>query len=172
MLRYLAFFSFVVCAVLFVTCGDGPSTAESTPTAETGTAVPRVGLPVFGAAAQDLAFQGIVEGTMTDADSSCSWFHGSSAQKGRYQVLLQGMVGGARHSLRIVINDYQGPGDYSWDGVPGSGPEVTVEVDSKEKGHATVFVADPGDNGEIEATITAPNQGRITGLFQCAGIPK
>lgn len=159
-------------AFALVSCGDGPAKLEPTPTEDTSTAVVPVGLPVFGLATQELTFQGIVEGVLTDADTSCSWFHGSATTRGRYQVLLQGMVGGTRHSLRIIVNDYQGPGDYSWDGVPGSGPEVTVEIDSKEKGHATVFVADPGDNGEISATITSPNQGRITGLFQCAGVPK
>ncbi|MEO8541126.1 MAG: hypothetical protein ABI577_15395 [bacterium] len=161
-------------ALLLGACGDGPTQAPTpTPTpASDRSDVEPVGLPVLGPAVQQLTFVGIVEGTLEDADASCAWFHGSSPEKGRLQVLLQGFFGGARHSLRIVVNGYTGPGDYSWDGVPGSGPEVTIEVDSKEKGHATVFVADPGDGGEIEATITSPDQGRITGLFQCPGIPK
>ncbi len=153
-------------------CGDGPEApATATPTIDQ-TVVEPVGLPVFGPAAQELHFEGIVQGDLADADASCAWFRGSGPDKGRLQVLLQGLIEGQRHSLRIIVNGYTGPGDYSWDGVPGSGPEVTIEVDSREKGHATVFVADPGDGGEIEATITAPNQGRITGLFQCPGIPK
>jgi hypothetical protein len=159
---------------LLVSCGDGPDRpAAATPTPDYAyTPVEPVGLPVLGQATQELTFAGIVEGQLADADVSCAWFHGATPEKGRYQLLVQGFVGGARHSLRLVINGYKGPGDYSWDGVAGSGPEVTIEVDSKQKGYATVFVQDPGDSGEIEATITGPDQGRITGLFQCAGVPK
>ena len=163
----------LVVATALAACGDGPDSATPVATATIDqTAADPVGLPVFGPATQNLVFQGVVEGEMTDADTSCAWFRGSSPEKGRFQLLAQAFMSGQRHSIRLIINGYTGPGEYSWDGLPGSGPEVTIEVDSKQKGHAHVFVADPGDHGDLEGTISSPDQGRVTGQFQCPGIPK
>ncbi len=159
-------------ALTATACGDGPAAPPTvTPTVDQ-TPIEKTGLPVFGPADQNLLFQGVVEGQMTDSDASCAWLRGPTPEKGRFQMLFQAFMSGERHSVRVVINGYTGPGEYSWDGVPGSGPEVTVEVDSKQRGHAHVFVAEPGDNGDLEATISSPGQGRITGQFQCPGVPK
>ena len=154
-------------------CGDGP--AEPTPTPEPtadGTIAPVPGLPVLGQAPQDLEFVGLVNGIMTEASTTCAWFRGTTPENGRLQVALDGLVNGERHRLRIVINGYTGPGPYDWDGKPGSGPEVSIELDSKERGHATVNVDSPGGSGDIEGTLTSPNQGRIHGLWECPGIPR
>ena len=157
-----------VFGALLVGCGDGPDV----PPTEEPTNPPLIGVPVLGPASQEITFQGPVEGEMTDADASCAWAHGSTPEKGRYNLLLQGFFAGARHTLRVTVNGYTGPGDYSWDGVDGSGAEVTLEVDGKQKGHGTVFVEDPGDTGELDMIITTPDQGRVHGFFQCPGIPK
>ena len=171
-MRKLLLAGCLAAGLVLACCGDGPAPAPTaTPTIDQ-TPVERIGLPVFGPADQNLLFEGVIEGQMTESDASCTWFRGATPEKGRFQLLAQAYMSGARHSLRVVINGYTGPGEYSWDGVPGSGPEVTIEVDSKQKGHAHVFVAEPGDNGDLEATISSPDQGRITGQFQCPGIPK
>lgn len=153
-------------------CGDGSDAAPTATATIDQTAVDPVGIPVLGPALQNLVFQGVVTGEMKDSDASCAWFRGATPDKGRFQLLAQAFMSGQRHSIRLIINGYTGPGEYEWDGVPGSGPEVTIEVDSKQKGHAHVLVADPGDNGDLEATISSPDQGRVTGQFQCPGIPK
>jgi len=158
--------------VAVTACGDGrdPPPTE-TPTLE-GTAAPVPGLPVLGEAVQDLEFLGVLEGRMADASVSCAWFRGATPDKGRLQLAFDGLVSGARHRLRIIVNGYTGPGAYSWDGPPNPGPEVTAELDGNQVGHATIFVEEPGGSGDIEVTLTSPSQGRIQGLWQCPGVPR
>ncbi|MBK6560453.1 hypothetical protein [Candidatus Amarobacter glycogenicus] len=164
-----------VAAALFVPlvlagCGDGPTPPQPTPTVDS-TAGPVEGLPVLGPALQALEFAGVTTGAMSEANATCAWIHGTTAGSGRLQVTLDGMVDGARHRLRIIINGYDGPGVYEWDGAPGSGPEVSVDLDG-QKGHALVVVAPTGDAGEIEAALSNPYQGRIHGIWQCPGVPR
>jgi hypothetical protein len=122
-------------------------------------------------AIQELEFNGVVEGKMVEASASCAWLRDPAGGPGKFQMALRGLVGDTSHTLRVVVNEYDGPGDYSWDGVAGSGPEVNFEVDGKEKGHGTIFVDDTGI-GEMDVTITSPSQGRVHGLFECPGIPR
>lgn len=160
------------CAIVaFGGCGDGPEAPTETPTPE-GTPQPVQGLPVLGSAVQDLAFEGLVEGQMTEASTSCAWFRGATPDKGRLQLAFDGLVGPERHRLRVVVDGYTGPGAYSWDGPPNPGPEVTAELDGGQTGHVTIFVDEPGASGEIEVTLTSPNQGRISGLWSCPGVPR
>ncbi len=159
-------------AVPLLACGDGPDAPPTeTPTPE-GTAEPVQGLPVLGSAAQDLVFEGLAEGQMTEASTSCAWFRGSTPDKGRLQLAFDGLVGSERHRLRIIVNGYMGPGVYSWDGPPNEGPEVTAELDGDQTGHVTILVDEPGASGEIEVTLTSPNQGRISGIWSCPGVPR
>lgn len=155
---------------LLAGCGDGPDEPEPTPTID-ATSEPVQGLPVLGPADQGLEFFGEVEGVMTFATVQCTWIRGNSPENGRLQVALEGTVNGARHRLRIIVNGYTGPDTYEWDGVPGSGPEVTVDLDGA-RGHARVVVEEPGDNGDIEAALTTPTVGRIAGFWQCPGTPR
>ena len=131
-----------------------------------------VGLPVLGQAAQDLEFTGVVEGTMSYATVQCVHIRGATPDSGRFQMAIEGSAGGQNHRLRFVINGYSGPGTYSWDGVPGSGPEVTAELDSTYRGHATITVDEPGGSGEAEAFFTKGGEGRVYGFFECPGIPR
>ncbi len=169
--RRLFVIGVVAWGLLAASCGDGPDVPEPTATPET-TPETVPGLPVLGQAAQDLTFSGIVEGQMTYATVNCAWIRGSTPEKGRFQAAIEGSVGGKNHRLRIVINGYTGPGPYSWDGVEGSGPEVTVELDGKEKGHATINVDNPGGSGDIEGIFTSPNVGRVAGVWECPGTPR
>lgn len=159
-----------ICASLGAACGDGPDGPVSTPSPE-GPSAPVQGLPVLGPAMQSLELLGIVEGVMTESDASCAWLRDPAGGPGRFQAALQGMVSGQRHTIRFVVHGYIGPGEYSWDGVPGSGPEVTIELDGRERGHATIFIDDFGA-GEIDGIFSSPNQGRIHGVFECPGVPR
>jgi hypothetical protein len=159
-------------ALFAVACGDGPNSPPTAPPTEAGTAEPIPGLPVLGAAIQDLEFIGTVEGHMTDSSASCAWFHGTNQGDGRLQLAFDGLVGSERHRLRIVVNGYSGPGSYSWDGPPSAGPEVTAEVDGTQTGHVTINVNEPGGTGDMEVTLTSPNQGRIHGVWECPGVPR
>ena len=161
-------------AVLFVVaCGDGPAPPTPTPepTAD-GTIAAAPGLPVIGQAPQDLEFLGPVEGFMNEASVTCAWFRGSSPDGGRLQLAFDGLVGNARHRLRIVVHGYSGPGPYAWDGVPGSGPEVTAELDAEYTGHVVINVDHPGGSGDMEVTLTRPLEGRIHGIWECPGTPR
>jgi hypothetical protein len=134
--------------------------------------MPAPGLPVLGPAPQDLEFLGPVEGVMSEASVTCAWFHGNTPDAGRLQLAFDGLVGNERHRLRVVVNAYSGPGPYAWDGVPGSGPEVTGELDSTHRGHVVINVDQPGGSGDIEITLTSPLQGRIHGIWECPGTPR
>ncbi len=120
---------------------------------------------------QELEFNGVVEGTMIDSSASCAWLRDPAGGAGKFQMALRGLVGDKSHTFRVVIENYDGPGEYIWDGVPGSGPMVTFELDGNQTGHGTIFVDDTGA-GDMDVTITTPDQGRVHGLFQCPGIPR
>lgn len=130
------------------------------------------GLPVLGPAPQDLQFEGLVNGHMTEASMSCVWFRGSSEANGRLQLAFDGLVGSERHRLRVVVNGYTGPGPYAWDGKAGSGPEVSAELDGEQRGHVVINVDHPGGSGDMDITLTNPFQGRIHGVWECPGIPR
>ena len=168
MLLVLAFAALGVAA-----CGDGldPPTPTPEPTPD-GTQVAPSGLPVLGPAPQDLEFLGPVEGFMSEASVTCAWFHGNTPETGRLQLAFDGLVGTDRHRLRVIVNGYTGPGPYAWDGVPGSGPEVTGELDAAYRGHVVINVDEPGGSGDMEVTLTKPLQGRIHGIWECPGIPR
>jgi len=153
-------------------CGDGPTPAATPSPAEEATPSSREGLPVLGQASQDLEFAGVVNGVMTYATAQCVHIRGTTPEKGRFQMAIEGSVDGKNHRLRIVVNGFIGPGTYSWDGIPGSGPEVTGELDSTYSGHATVTVDDPPGSGEVEVFLTKGGEGRIYGLFECPGIAR
>jgi hypothetical protein len=157
---------------VFAACGDGPDPPPTATPTEAGTPVQQPGLPLLGPAPQDLQFEGTVEGVMTEASVSCVWFRGKSPEDGRLQMAFDGLVGNARHRLRIVVNGYTGPGPYAWDGTPGSGAEVTAELDSEQRGHAVINVDYPGGSGDIDVTLTNPYQGRIHGVWECPGTPR
>ena len=159
-------------ALFAVACGDGPTPDPTATPTEAGTPVPVPGLPVLGPAPQDLLFEGVVEGIMTEASVSCVWFRGSEDREGRFQMAMDGLIGSERHRLRVVIHDYTGPGPYDWDGVPGSGPEVTAELDGEQRGHVVINVDQPGGSGDMDVTLTNPYQGRISGVWECPGVPR
>jgi hypothetical protein len=163
----------LVVVVLSAACGDGPTPPTPTPepTAD-GTVAPVPGLPVLGPAPQDLEFIGPVSGFMSEASVTCAWFRSGTPGGDRFQMALDGLVGSERHRLRVVINGYTGPGPYAWDGVPGSGPEVTAELDSTYRGHVVINVDQPGGSGDMEITLTSPLQGRIHGIWECPGTPR
>jgi len=168
-------FIFLVGTVMLAgaACGDGP--AEPKPTPEPtpdGTIEPAPGLPVIGQAPQDLQFAGTVNGLMTEASATCAWFRGATPEAGRFQIALDGLVGSERHRLRVIINGYTGPGPYAWDGVAGSGPEVTAELDGEQRGHVVINVDHPGGSGDMDITLTRPFQGRIHGIWECPGTPR
>jgi len=152
-------------------CGDGPD-PPVTPTELPTTPEPVSGLPILGPALQDLQFEGAVQGRMTDSSATCVWIHGTTPDKGRLQLTVDGLVGNERHHIRVSVSGYSGPGSYDWDGVPGSGPEVTIELDSKVTGHATINVDSPGGSGDIDGTLTTPTIGRVSGTWECPGVPR
>jgi hypothetical protein len=127
---------------------------------------------VVGLEIQDLSFEGTVQGLMGEASVSCAWIRGSTPENGRLQLSFSGVVGDDRQALIVVVNGYQGPGSYQWDGKPGSGPEVTAELNREQRGHVAINVYEPGDMGDIEVTLTNPFQGRIYGLWTCPGVPR
>lgn len=173
-MRGLGILAFVaVTTVLLAGCGDGPDKPVPTTTATSSAddSGPIQGLPVSGMAVQELEFNGIVEGSMSESSANCAWLRSASGGPGRFQMSLRGLVGDSPHTLRVVVHEYNGPGDYNWDGVKDSGPEVNFEVDGTETGHGTIFIDESGA-GEIDATISSPDQGRIHGVFQCPGIPR
>ena len=167
------FASIAAATMLLAACGDGPDKPAPTATATLPVehAGPIQGLPVSGMAVQELEFNGVVEGSMSESSANCAWLRSSSGGPGRFQMSLRGLVGDSPHTLRVVVHEYDGPGDYSWDGVKDSGPEVNFEMDGTETGHGTIFIDETGA-GEIDATISSPDQGRIHGLFQCPGVPR
>lgn len=162
-----------VAAALFLlsACGDGPDKPKPTATAEPTESAPITGLPVLGQAEQSLEFSGVVEGTMVESEASCAWLHDPAGGSGKFQMALRGLVGDGPHTFRVVIDHYDGPGDYSWDGVTDTGPKITFELDGKNTGHGTIFVDETGA-GEMDVTITSPDQGRIQGQFFCPGTPR
>ncbi|MGE3074004.1 MAG: hypothetical protein AB7N24_12165 [Dehalococcoidia bacterium] len=161
----------VVAVLLLGACGDGPDKPEPTATAEPEDTGPITGLPVLGQAEQELEFNGVVEGTMIESSASCAWLHDPAGGLGKFQMALRGLVGAEAHTFRVLIDEYDGPGDYSWDGVAGSGPKILFELDGKQTGHGTIFVDETGA-GEMDVTITTPDQGRVHGYFNCPGIPR
>ena len=61
---------------------------------------------------------------------------------------------------------------HDWDGVPGSGPEVAIEIDDNKKGHAAINVDLPGGSGDTEGILKAPYQDRIHGVRECPAVPR
>jgi len=162
----------VACVGLLAACGDGPD-PDPTPTpGPTETPAPATGLPVIGTAAQNLEFFGDVTGVMTFAQVTCVHFRGATPDKDRLQVALDGSVGNQQHRLRIIVEGYGGPGEYDWDGVAGSGPQVSVTLDNDATGHAIVSVDGEGGSGVIEAALTRPTVGRISGIWACPSPPQ
>ena len=176
-MRFTASLAAVFVLAATFACGDGPTpptptpepTVAETPAPDDGAVT---GLPVVGSAPQDLEFIGPITGFMTEAQVTCSWTRGQTPESGRFQLALSGVVDRERRSVRVLVNGYTGPGSYAWDGVPGSGPEVTAEVDREYTGHAVINVDDSGGAGDMEITLTKPLQGRIYGLWECAGVPR
>jgi hypothetical protein len=165
-------FALAVAAILLFACGDGPAEPTPTPEPPAGTPEPVEGLPVLGQATQDLQFLGPTESLMSDAQVSCAWTRGSTPDSGRLLLAFSGAVGGERHTLRVVVNGYSGPGSYAWEGAGDPRPQVTAEVDSSLRGHVTINVDPPGSTGDMEVTLTSPLQGRIYGIWECPGIPR
>ena len=146
-------------------CGGGgasPTAASITATAPASGTTPvasavRRGTPID----QDLTFTGPVAGHMASAVPQCVLFKST----GVFQSILTGNVGSAEHMLRIVLQNFTGPGPYE------STSDVlraATVLDTGGGAPSKAAVNADGKSGTLD-TDTAEG-GHISGSWACTAV--
>ena len=159
----------LVAVLLATACGGGASTSQPTPSATA--ALPANPTAASSAvrrgtsAAQNLMLTGSVSGTMTSAVTQCAILkrRDPDGVSDVFQGVLMGSVGGASHSLRIVLQKFTGAGAYQ---STADVVRATAIVDADAPEAANVVVNADGKSGTIEAAGSDP----VSGSWSCSAV--
>lgn len=146
----------VAAAFALSACGGRSPSAEQTRAA--GSPTPVVLPPV----AQGLTFAGYLSGALSVGTGDCR----VSASRSIYQVTVAGELAGARHSIRVVAESYNGPGTYGGD----TSRRATVRLDSGPGVAGTLVVNDDGASGSMDVDLT--DDLHVSGTWSCTVTPE
>jgi hypothetical protein len=123
-----------------------------------------------GSTPQSLVFSGPIAGTLLVARAACS-----SPSPGRYEVSLEGDLGGRRASIGItVIRSYHGAGTYAIGDILDNVGQVILAAGSyvaaTSEGAGTLTVNADQRSGALDVNLSdgTPNVERMTGTWSCS----
>jgi hypothetical protein len=115
-----------------------------------------------GSAVQLLTFTGPISGSMTEAKAVCEKF---ASAPPRLVVTLNGKVGATDRVLRIIIDNYAGPGNYGGSAVKVGIDSLTSTVTGDEASVAA------GEKSGTVDSATSPEGNEVSGSWSCAAAP-